>query len=161
PESGCAARGACARRRDGTRRCRRAASGARAGQSRARRTGHAVPAALLADPIAPMRRRILLPAVAAYALAGYTPATAQNQPPATPSTPEPLPTTIVNPYDVHMETAAFADPNPGDTHAATDWEIWTVAPSQLAWRAAGLTGPERVHAHLGDGTFQGAHAGWT
>ena len=86
---------------------------------------------------------------------------AQNHAPSAPTITEPSqPTRILNPNDVHMETAPFADPDPGDQHAATDWEIWTVAPSQRIWVAANLTGVERVHTHLGDGVFENSHGGW-
>jgi glucose/arabinose dehydrogenase len=86
---------------------------------------------------------------------------AQNQPPVTPTITEPSqPNKVLNPNDVHMETAPFADPNAGDTHAASDWEIWTISPSQRIWAAIGVTGLEKVHIHLGDGAFENSHAGW-
>ncbi len=85
-----------------------------------------------------------------------------NTPPNTPVITEPaFDGRIVNPEDVHMETAPFSDPDPGDTHLASDWEIWTVSPPARIWAALGITGVERVHIHLGDGTFQGAYAGRT
>ena len=86
---------------------------------------------------------------------------AQNQPPASPVITEPLSSTVINPYDLHMETGPFQDPDPNDSHAATDWEVWTVSPSARVWHATGLTGPEKLHAHLGDGVFTGSHSGWT
>lgn len=85
---------------------------------------------------------------------------AQNHAPNTPTITEPSPNRIVNPSDVHMETALFADPDPGDTHTASDWEIWTVSPSQRVWVTAGITGLEMLHTHLGDGTFENSHMGW-
>lgn len=102
-------------------------------------------------------RLLLLTALATVA----APLLAQNQPPLAPTITEPSqPTRILNPSDVHMETAPFADPNAGDQHAATDWEIWTVTPNQRIWVAAGMTGVERVHTHLGDGVFENSHGGW-
>jgi glucose/arabinose dehydrogenase len=68
---------------------------------------------------------------------------------------------IVNPSDVHMETGPFADPDLGDQHLCTDWEIWTVAPPERVWFIACIGGVERVHTHLGDGTFENSHAGRT
>ena len=68
---------------------------------------------------------------------------------------------VVSPFDVHMETAVFSDPDPGDTHFCSDWEIWGVSPSELVWSATCLTGVEKVHTHFGDGTFQGSRAGQT
>ncbi|MBX3378071.1 MAG: PQQ-dependent sugar dehydrogenase [Phycisphaeraceae bacterium] len=83
-----------------------------------------------------------------------------NNPPATPIITEPaFDGRITNPEDTHMETGPFSDPDPGDTHTASDWEIWTISPSQRIWAALGVTGPERVHIHLGDGAFQNSHAG--
>lgn len=80
-------------------------------------------------------------------------------PPATPVIQEPeLDGQIVNRADVHMETSAFSDADPGDTHLCTDWEIWTIAPAVLAWQGLCVSGPEAVHSHLGDGTFVNAHA---
>ena len=68
---------------------------------------------------------------------------------------------VVSPFDVHMETAVFSDPDPGDTHFCSDWEIWTVTPSERVWSATCLTGVEKVHTHFGDGTFEGSRAGQT
>jgi len=84
-----------------------------------------------------------------------------NRAPNAPVINEPTaPNVVVNPNDVHMETAPFIDPDPGDVHAASDWEIWTVTPSQRVWAATGVTGPEKIHIHLGDGRFENSHAGW-
>src|SRR5262245_56484609 len=83
-----------------------------------------------------------------------------NNPPATPVITEPvLDGRIVNPADVHMETGPFSDPDPGDTHRCTDWEIWTVTPSERVWATLCIGGLERVHTHLGDGVFQGSYSG--
>src|SRR5204863_394521 len=59
----------------------------------------------------------------------------------------------------HMETAAFADPDPSDTHVCSDWEIWTVAPAQRVWVTSCIGGIEKLHTHLGDGVFENSHAG--
>lgn len=65
---------------------------------------------------------------------------------------------IVNPQDVHMESAPFfSSTNAG--HLCTDWEIWTVTPSERIWFISCVTGVERLHIHMGDGTFTGSHAG--
>jgi glucose/arabinose dehydrogenase/regulation of enolase protein 1 (concanavalin A-like superfamily) len=88
------------------------------------------------------------------------PPTAGNRPPRAPLVNEPAAEgQLVNPADAHMEATAFSDPNPGDIHLATDWEIWTVSPLQRVWITAGVTGVERLHTHLGDGTFENSHAG--
>lgn len=83
-------------------------------------------------------------------------------PPAPPLITEPaVDGQVVNPSDVHMETAPFSDPDAGDQHFCTDWEIWSISPPALAWQTSCITGLESVHSHLGDGTFVGAHAGRT
>src|SRR5881396_1341527 len=87
------------------------------------------------------------------------PAMAQN-PPNTPTITAPaFDGQVVSPFDVHMETAPFSDPDPGNTHACSDWEIWTVTPSERVWSASCLTGVLAVHTHFGDGTFEGSRAG--
>lgn len=65
---------------------------------------------------------------------------------------------IVNGQDVHMETGVFFS-STGYAHLCTDWEVWTVAPSERIWHADCVTGVERLHIHLGDGAFIGSHAG--
>ncbi len=100
-------------------------------------------------------------ATAALAITLAARVTAQNQPPLTPGFTEPPTSNLtLNPSDVHMETTPFSDPDPGDQHAASDFEIWTVSPSQRVWAGLGLTGFEKVHAHLGDGVFENSHSGW-
>lgn len=83
-----------------------------------------------------------------------------NDPPDTPLFTEPsVDGKIVNPFDVHMETAPFADSDPGDLHACSDWEIWLVSSPARVWYAPCVTGVLRVHIHLGDGTFEGPYDG--
>ncbi len=87
---------------------------------------------------------------------------AGNSPPDMPLITEPAQDgMITNPEDTHMETGPFSDPDPGDTHLCSDWEIWTITPSQRVWAAPCVTGPEKLHCHLGDGVFEGSHAGRT
>lgn len=68
---------------------------------------------------------------------------------------------VLNPSDVHMETAPFVDPDPQDQHLASTWEIWMVTPSQRVWIADNVMGLEKLHAHLGDGVFENSHATFT
>lgn len=72
---------------------------------------------------------------------------------------------IVNAADFHMETHPFSDPDsaatPDGTFRGTDFEIWTVTPSQRIWNSPGMTGVESFHTHLGDGAFENSHAGRT
>lgn len=99
---------------------------------------------------------LLLPISILFALTGAALATPPNAPTITePSTDG----HIVNASDVHMETGGFSDPDPGDTHQCTDWEIWAESPSERVWATICIGGVERVHTHLGDGIFEGSHAG--
>jgi glucose/arabinose dehydrogenase len=83
-----------------------------------------------------------------------------NLPPAAPQITEPSTNgQVVSPADVHMETGPFSDPNAGDQHLCTDWEIWRMSPSEQVWISAGATGVERLHTHLGDGVFVNSHTG--
>lgn len=87
------------------------------------------------------------------------PSAIANNPPATPVVTEPVVGRIVNAADAHMECAPFSDSDPGDTHLCSDWEIWTVSPAERVWFTSCIGGVERLHTHLGDGVFQGSHAG--
>jgi glucose/arabinose dehydrogenase len=66
---------------------------------------------------------------------------------------------VVNPEDVHMETAPMSDPDSGDIHQCSDWEIVATSPFERIWAATCVTGAAKVHIHLGDGSFLGSHAG--
>lgn len=105
----------------------------------------------------------LAPAFLAAALIPILASTARsNNPPNPPVITEPVTDGLVlNPADVHMEIGPFSDPDPGDQHYCTDWEIWTITPSQRIWIAACMMGVERVHVHLGDGVFEGPYQGWS
>lgn len=93
---------------------------------------------------------------------GFTAGTARAQlPPNTPPITSPAVGQVVSPYDVHMEAGPFSDPNPGDTHFCTDWEIWTISPLQRVWVTSCITGVEKVHTHLADGVFENSHSGRT
>lgn len=66
---------------------------------------------------------------------------------------------IVNAADVHMETGPFADADQ-DLHRCTDWEIWTVNPSERVWEATCVTDEAlKMHIHLADGNLIGSHSG--
>lgn len=85
-----------------------------------------------------------------------------NSSPAAPTINEPSADGLVlNPFDVHMETSVFSDADVGDQHLCTDWEIWSISPSERVWLGSCVTGPEAVHAHLADGAFIGSLAGET
>jgi PKD repeat protein len=91
--------------------------------------------------------------------AGLGHAALANNPPATPVVTEPVVGRVVNAADAHMECAPFSDPDAGNTHLCSDWEIWTVSPPERIWFTSCIAGVERVHTHLGDGVFQGSYAG--
>src|SRR3954469_7590047 len=80
--------------------------------------------------------------------------TPANQPPAAPVITEPTGDgVVISPFDVHMVIGTFSDPNPGDTHQATDWEIWTTGGTpQEVWAADNVTDTvSKFHIHLADG----------
>jgi glucose/arabinose dehydrogenase len=80
-------------------------------------------------------------------------------PPSAPTITEPKANgALVNPADVHMEAPGFSDAN-GNTHVCSDWQIWTAAPVELVWQAPCAGGVEKIHIHLGDGTFTNSYAG--
>ncbi len=86
---------------------------------------------------------------------------AANNPPNPPAIFEPpFDGVELNAADVHM-VSAFSDPDAGDTHQASDYEIWNDALTERAWRALNVTGVEKIHIHLGDGVFENSHAGRT
>ncbi len=97
--------------------------------------------------------------VALVSVSALVGAARANNPPNTPVVTEPQVGRIVNPGDAHMECAPFSDPDPGDTHVCTDWEIWTVTPVERVWAISCIGGVERVHVHLGDGAFINSYAG--
>ncbi|MGH7288225.1 MAG: PQQ-dependent sugar dehydrogenase, partial [Myxococcota bacterium] len=84
----------------------------------------------------------------------------QNSPPAAPVIVEPaMDGQIIHPGDVHMATEPMHDPDPGDQHLCTEFEIWAVMPPERVWATGCLGGIERVHAHIADGTFMGSLGG--
>ena len=64
----------------------------------------------------------------------------------------------VNGADVHMVTDQFVDADGGE-HFCTDWEIREAG--ALIWSAPCVEGSLKTHIHLGDGAFEGTHAGAT
>lgn len=82
---------------------------------------------------------------------------AANVPPAAPVITEPVSNgQVIHHADVHMETAPFADPNAGDRHLSTDWQIRDKRTGKIVWRSYGQTSTAgKVHVHFGDGKFVG------
>lgn len=92
-------------------------------------------------------------------LLGTATASAQNHSPQAPAITEPQIGRVVAPGDLHMEAGPFIDQDAGDTHLCTDWEVVQAADSVRVWITSCIAGVERVHTHLGDGTFTGPLAG--
>ena len=88
----------------------------------------------------------------------YLPATGANHRPRSPDIVGP--TGTVSAATLALQSGAFADLDATQTHAATDWEIWTTTgtPARV-WSALNKTGAQRLNAVLGDGTFEGALSG--
>lgn len=102
------------------------------------------------------------PGVSKQSIPGAWIAASGNRPPNAPIITEPsLSGQMVNAEDFHMETGAFSDPDAGNTHRCTDFEIWTQSPAERIWLSSCVGGIEKLHTHLGDGAFQGSHAGRT
>ena len=66
---------------------------------------------------------------------------------------------IVHPADVHMETSDFSSSDPELTHDCSDWEIRIAKPDEVVWETTCIGGVEKIHTHLGDGTFKNSHEG--
>lgn len=85
---------------------------------------------------------------------------ATNFPPNRPVFVEPsVPAQWMDPRQLTLAVDLFSDPNSGDTHAASDWEIWSVEPPERVWSAANATGTTRLRVTPGQGRFEGAQAG--
>lgn len=92
------------------------------------------------------------------ALLAFAATPAAAEPPLVAAIEEPAETAApLNAADVHM-VARFEDPD-GDGHLCSDWEIHQLGEAAPAWQAHCATGQEKVHIHLGDGSFVGSHAG--
>jgi glucose/arabinose dehydrogenase len=83
-----------------------------------------------------------------------------NVAPLAPTINEPNVGALVDFQSVHMEAGPFSDADAGDTHTATQWELWTTgAGAERVWLS--LTGTQLDHAHLPDGSFEGSYTGRT
>jgi glucose/arabinose dehydrogenase len=91
------------------------------------------------------------------------PAARANTPPNIPTITEPATDgEIIHPADLHMETAPFSDPDPGQTHKATDWFVVKNSSGHIVWQALEITDATlKHHIHLGDGQFVNEYAGRT
>ncbi len=83
-----------------------------------------------------------------------------NRPPAKPMVWDPVPThqsNVVSPYFLNFQTNPFVDPDVGDTHGATQFEIWSFQLNSRVWSTT-VTHPAD-QASLLNGTFEGPLAG--
>ena len=58
-----------------------------------------------------------------------------------------------------MKTEPFSDPDTGNNHACTEWEIWLVSPSELVWSSRCTLARNLTSVSLPEGEFQNSHAG--
>lgn len=85
---------------------------------------------------------------------------AANQPPLAPTWIEPTNGAVVSPFDPHYNTHPFSDPDPGDGHLMSDFEVWDDSVNVRVWADLGET-EAPVHVHSGDGVFEGPLTGET
>lgn len=108
-----------------------------------------------------MLPRLVFPGrLAGWVIACVASATlAQNLPPNAPVALQPSPSRLINPAQFLVESGPFSDPNPGDLHQCTDWEIWNATRTERVWSFLCRTGVERIRAALTNGTFENSLAG--
>ena len=69
---------------------------------------------------------------------------------------------LADPGVILMSSGAFQDVDAADTHAGTDWEIWTTAATPArVWNALNQTGAGLTTMTLAGGVFEGSLAGAT
>lgn len=87
---------------------------------------------------------------------------ARNHAPLAPRIQEPAVNNArISPDDVHIETKPMQDPDPGNRHAASDFQIVLAGSRRVVWQSYNVTGLEKEHIHLGDGKFVGPYTGRT
>ncbi|HXJ58843.1 MAG TPA: PA14 domain-containing protein [Verrucomicrobiae bacterium] len=91
----------------------------------------------------------------------FPPKPGLNRPPNIPVITQPAQSgwTVDPTANLALRADFFSDPDTGQTHAATDWEIWTVSPSGLIWVSDEVTGSKLLTNSLNNGTFVGTHVG--
>jgi hypothetical protein len=83
-----------------------------------------------------------------------------NRQPNTPFLLAPYPAGLtVDAADFVMKAEAFSDPDTGQSHACTEWEIWMNDPYELVWAATCSPGRNLLGVRLRDGTFLNSHEG--
>ena len=92
----------------------------------------------------------------------YLPLAGANRRPQPPGISLPTGAVAENAITMALQSGAFSDLDAGNTHVATDWEIWTTTgtPSRV-WRALNQTGAQRLNVTLANGVFENALAGRT
>ncbi|MDZ4402139.1 PA14 domain-containing protein [Prosthecobacter sp.] len=92
----------------------------------------------------------------------YAPLLGSNRRPRTPDITLPTGAGLVSPATLALQTGAFVDLDSAQTHAATDWEIWTTTGTiERVWSALNRTGAQRLDLTLADGAFENSHAART
>jgi hypothetical protein len=86
----------------------------------------------------------------------------QNRPPNTPIFIAPSATNLTldaaNPL---LRTDAFSDPDTGDIHACSDWEIWAADGTERVWYASCTNATNLLSVQLSDGVFENSHSNRT
>ena len=100
----------------------------------------------------------IIPALRLYAIAGGA-----NHRPLTPIVTAPVnDDSFIDNTTGAITSSAFEDQDAANTHAASDWEIWTndAAPTRI-WSAPNQTGVKLTAITVADGTFENSHSGRT
>src|SRR5262245_24080214 len=108
-------------------------------------------------PLASPFRGVALSAVLCLPLYGTAFA---NQPPEPPTWIEPSQGATLSPYDPHFNVHGFVDPDSGDRHLSTDFEVWDDSLNVRVWSDIGET-QLLYHVHFGDGVTEGPLEGET
>jgi hypothetical protein len=90
----------------------------------------------------------------------FTPVAGLNHPPNSPIVFAPQENGMTLPYaEASFRTDTFSDPDTGDTHSCSEWEIWKADRSERVWSAGCQPGLNLVSITLTNGVFENSHAG--
>ena len=86
----------------------------------------------------------------------------QNRPPNTPILISPSTDNVtIDAANPLLRTEPFTDPDTGNFHQATEWEIWTANGSERIWYAARTNGVNLLTVQLAEGVFENSHTNRT
>ena len=92
----------------------------------------------------------------------FAPVDGANRPPNTPLIYAPEANGLsVDPADFAMRTDVFSDPDTGNAHSCTEWEIWRTDAPERIWFASCSSPTNFLTARLTDGVFENSHSGRT